>query len=164
MYCQAWCARTATEQLGGSWSAGRSTSVKCAAANGCNRPPDRDRSTPPGPRRSRGTAGSTYGTTPTLGSKRGTGPIEMGRHAPRGNCVPRLLSDLELHRPLGLLLHDDCSGRDVTALEDYVVDAKPDQIAPPQLAINGEVEQREFPRSMMQLQPNPDSPDRFQFQ
>jgi hypothetical protein len=49
----------------------------------------------------------------------------------------------------------------VTAL-DHVVDAKPDQIAPPQLAVDGEVEQREFPGSMIQLQSNPDGPDLFQ--
>jgi hypothetical protein len=49
----------------------------------------------------------------------------------------------------------------VTAL-NHVVNAKPDQIAPPQLAIDSEVEQREFSRSMIQLQPNPDSPDLLQ--
>jgi len=66
-----------------------------------------------------------------------------------------------LHRPLDLLLHDNCSGSDVTAL-DHVVDAKSDQIASPQLTIDGEVEQREFPRSMIQLQMNPDRADLFQ--
>jgi hypothetical protein len=85
----------------------------------------------------------------------------MRRRDPRGDRVPRLFSDLKLHRTLGLLLHDDCSGRDVTALHD-IVDAKPDQIAPAQLAIDSEVEQREFPGAMIQLQPNPDSPDLFQ--
>src|SRR5512137_425600 len=53
---------------------------------------------------------------------------------PGGDRVARLLGDLESNRPLGLLLHDDCSGRDVTA-PDYAVDAKPDRIAPPQLAL-----------------------------
>ena len=54
----------------------------------------------------------------------------MRRREPSGDRFSRLLSDLQLHRPLGLLLHDDCSGSDVTAL-DHVVDSKPDQIAPP---------------------------------
>ena len=85
----------------------------------------------------------------------------MCRCDPSGDGVPRLFGDLELHRPLGLLLHDDCSGSDVTPL-DHVVDAKPDQIAPPQFAINSEVEQREFPDSMIQLQTNSDSPNFFQ--
>ena len=53
----------------------------------------------------------------------------MRHRDPSGDRVPCLFGDLELHRPLGLLLHDDCSGSDVTAL-DHVVDAKPDQIEP----------------------------------
>jgi hypothetical protein len=44
------------------------------------------------------------------------------------------------------------------------VDAESNQIAAAQLAVDGEVEQREFPGSMIQLQPNPDSPDLFQFE
>jgi len=50
-----------------------------------------------------------------------------------------LLGDLELHRPLGLLLHDNRAGGDVTAL-DHVVDTKPNQIAAAQLAVDGKVE------------------------
>jgi hypothetical protein len=42
---------------------------------------------------------------------------------------------------------------------DHVVDAKPNQIAPAQLAVDGEVEQCEFTVSMIQLQSNPDSAD-----
>jgi len=60
--------------------------------------------------------------------------------------------------PLGLLLHDNRTIRDMTAL-DHIVDAQRDQITPTQLAVDGEVEQRELPGSMIQLQPNPDSPD-----
>jgi len=45
-----------------------------------------------------------------------------------------------------------------------IVDAKPDQIAPAQLAVEGEVEQREFAASMAQLQPNPDGPGLLQRQ
>jgi len=44
------------------------------------------------------------------------------------------------------------------------VDAKPHQIAPTQLAVDGEVEQRKFPGSMIQLQPNSDRPDLLQLQ
>jgi hypothetical protein len=82
---------------------------------------------------------------------------------PVRDCVPRLLGDLKLHRPLGLLLHDNGAGGDVTAL-DHIVDTKPDQIAPPQFAVDGEVEQREFSGSMIQLQSNPDGPDLLQLQ
>jgi len=38
----------------------------------------------------------------------------------------------------------------MTAL-DYIVDAKPHQIAPAQLAVDREIEQRKFPGSMLQL-------------
>src|SRR5487761_2049054 len=85
----------------------------------------------------------------------------MCRAHPCRDGVPCLLSDLELHRPPGLLLHDDCTGSDVTALDD-IVHAETDQITATQLAINGEVEQREFARSMIQPQPNPDGPDFLQ--
>ena|SRR5437588_5819418 len=53
--------------------------------------------------------------------------------------VTRLLGDLDLHGPLRFLLHDDRAGSDVTALYD-VVYVKPNQIAPAQLSIDGEVE------------------------
>ena len=45
---------------------------------------------------------------------------------------------------------------------DHVTDAKPNQIATPQLAVDGKVEKRKFPGSMIQLKPNPDCPDFFQ--
>ena len=51
----------------------------------------------------------------------------------------------------------------MTTLE-HVADVKPHQIAPAQLAVDGEVEQREFPGSMIQLQSNPDGLDLFQLQ
>src|SRR5438067_12203842 len=70
--------------------------------------------------------------------------LQVGRRDPGGDRVPRLLGDLKLHRLLGLLLHDNRAGGDVTAL-DHIMDAKPDQIAPAQLAVDGEVKQREFP-------------------
>jgi len=89
--------------------------------------------------------------------------LQTGRCDPRSDCAPRLFGDLELHRPLGLLLHDNRAGGDMTAL-DHVVDTKSNQIAPAQLAINGEVEESEFPGSMIQLQSNPDGSDLFQLQ
>jgi hypothetical protein len=88
--------------------------------------------------------------------------LQMGRRDPRGDRVPRLLGDLELHRPLGLLLHDNRARGDMTAL-DHIVDAKPDQITPAQLTVDGEVEQGEFPGSLIQLQSNPNGPDSFSF-
>src|SRR6266478_1355321 len=89
--------------------------------------------------------------------------LQMGRRDPRVHRVPRLLGDLELDRALGLLLHDYRPRRDRSALDD-IVDAKPNQIAPAQLAVDTEIEQREFPDSMVQLQSNPDGPDLLQLQ
>ena len=87
--------------------------------------------------------------------------FQAGRRDPSGDRVPRLLGDLKLHRPLGLLLHDNCQRRNRSAL-DNVVDAKSDQIAPAQLTVDRKVEQREFPGSMIQLQSNPDGPELLQ--
>ena len=53
-----------------------------------------------------------------------------------------------MHRPLGLPLHDNCTGGDMTSL-DHIMDAKRDQITPAQLAVDGEVEQRKFSGSMI---------------
>ena len=89
--------------------------------------------------------------------------LQASGRDPGTDRVPRLFGDLELHRPLGLLLHDNRAGGDMTAL-DHVVDTKSNQIAPAQLAINGEVEESEFPGSMIQLQSNPDGSDLFQLQ
>jgi hypothetical protein len=55
--------------------------------------------------------------------------FQMRRGDPVGDRVPRLLSDLELHRPLGLLLHDNRARSDSTALND-IVNVEPNQIAP----------------------------------
>src|SRR5437762_12017387 len=82
---------------------------------------------------------------------------------PCGYRIPRLLGDLELHWSLRFLLHDNRTAGDVTAL-DHIVDAQRDQITPAQFAVDGKVEQCEFPGSMIQLQPNPDSPDLLQLQ
>src|SRR5258706_14104362 len=79
--------------------------------------------------------------------------LQAGGRDPGTDCVPRLFGDLELHRPLGLLLHDDRTRGDMTALE-HIANVKPHKVAPAPLAVDGEIEQREFPRSMIQVQSN----------
>ena len=74
--------------------------------------------------------------------------LQMGRRDPGVDRVPCLLGDLELDRALSLLLHDNRPRRNPSALHD-IVDAKPDQIAPAQLAVDGEVEQCEFAGPMI---------------
>ena len=87
----------------------------------------------------------------------------MPRRDPGADRVPCLLCDLELNRPLRLLLHDNRPRPDVTALH-YVVNAKADQVIAAQLAIDCEIEKREFPDSTFELKANPDRPDLFQLQ
>ena len=82
---------------------------------------------------------------------------------PGRDRVPRLHGQFKLNRPLGLLLHDDRAAGYLTAL-DHVVHAQPDQIAAAQLAVDGEVEEREFAGSMVQLQSNANGPDLLQLQ
>jgi hypothetical protein len=48
---------------------------------------------------------------------------------PGSDCITRLFGQLELNRPLGLLLHND-RARSYTRALRYIVNAKADQIAP----------------------------------
>src|SRR5437773_6018493 len=59
----------------------------------------------------------------------------MCRGDPRGHRVSRLVSDLELHRPLCLLLHDNRALGNMTAL-NHIVDAKCYEITPAQFAVD----------------------------
>ena len=77
---------------------------------------------------------------PKRGWETGTVPASVDPRDPGADRVPGLLGNLELDRSLGLLLHDDRTGGDPTALDD-IVDAQPDQIAATQLAVDGQVEQ-----------------------
>jgi hypothetical protein len=61
-----------------------------------------------------------------------------------------LLRKLELNRPLRLALQDHRSLRNPVALVD-VADAKADEVTPSQLAVDGQIEERQFPRSLRQL-------------
>ena len=52
--------------------------------------------------------------------------------------------DLELHRALGLVLHDDNAWRNLASVGN-VLNPKRHQVAATQFAIDGQVEQRQFP-------------------
>jgi hypothetical protein len=56
----------------------------------------------------------------------------------------RLLGNFELHRAMGLLLHNRCS-RQYTIGQSNVSNMQLDQITSPQFAIDSKVEQREVP-------------------
>jgi len=58
---------------------------------------------------------------------------------PSGHGLPRGLGDLELHRSIGLLFHDDGPRGDAVAVAD-VADLQSDEIASAQLAVDTKVE------------------------
>jgi hypothetical protein len=86
----------------------------------------------------------------------------MRRADPSRNRIARLLSDLKLHRPLRLLLHDNRARGDMTARTTSWT-RSPTRSHPRDLRSMA-VEQCKFSGSMIQLQPNPDGPDPFWFQ
>lgn len=71
------------------------------------------------------------------------------RH-PGADRVPRLFSDLELHRTLCLMLHDDRARANPTAL-DNVPNPERHQVAAAQFAVDPKVEQGEITGAMFQL-------------
>src|SRR5438105_4265727 len=54
--------------------------------------------------------------------------LQAGGRDPGTDRVPRLFGDLELHRPLGLLLHDNRAWGDMTVLE-HIANRKPHKLA-----------------------------------
>jgi hypothetical protein len=70
----------------------------------------------------------------------------------------RVRKQLELDRPTGLLLHNDCTGADVAA-HDQVPELDPDHVGAPQLAIDRQVEQRAVTQSTMLVKEEADGPN-----
>jgi hypothetical protein len=62
----------------------------------------------------------------------------------RGRC------DFELHRPVGLPLHDYGPRANPVAAA-HVADAQVDEIAPAQLAVDAQIQQRKIPSASLQL-------------
>ncbi len=82
---------------------------------------------------------------------------------PGKNGLPGLFRDLELHRAVGFLLHDDRSGRHPIALR-HIANPQPDEITAAQLAVDGQVEKSKVPNSIGQLKADPDPPKLFQLE
>jgi hypothetical protein len=82
---------------------------------------------------------------------------------PRCDRLSSLLRDLELHGTPRFLLHDNrpC-GHSVPAGD--VPHSELDQVAGAKLAVDGEIEQGEFPQALRQLKTYPDRPDFLQAQ
>ncbi len=77
---------------------------------------------------------------------------------PFGDRGPSRLGDLELHRPLRLLLKDDRALGDMVAMGN-VPHPKSNQVACSQLAVDRQVEQGQIADSSLKLQSNSDGPD-----
>jgi len=77
---------------------------------------------------------------------------------PRSQRIARLLGDFKLNGTLGFLLHDDRSRSDAIAIRD-IPNSRLDQVAGSQLAVDGQIEQRQLPNAIGKLQSNPDGPD-----
>src|SRR5271165_6351289 len=71
-----------------------------------------------------------------------------------------LLHDLELNGPAGLVLDNRRPITHAPACGD-VVDPKANEIAAAQLAIDGEIEQRQIARVVLHLKPDTNGPDLF---
>src|SRR6266702_8065027 len=84
--------------------------------------------------------------------------LQSSRFDPGIETFTGLLRDLELDRPLGLLLHDCSPGGHVAPVTD-VLHLQPRKIARSQLAINCEIEHRELTNVRRHLQSRPDRPD-----
>src|SRR5262245_49103023 len=95
------------------------------------------------------------GTDPAL--KQVVRDIERAPFQHRSHGRARLLGDLELHGPASLLLDDDGTVLDLAAGGD-VIYAQPDQVAGAQLAVDGQIEEREVAASMLELQAGSDGP------
>jgi hypothetical protein len=92
---------------------------------------------------------------PGTGSGTNIGPpgIELGK--PLADGAPGLLGDLELHRSARLLLDHSRSVAN-SASADHIIDRQPDEIATPELAVDGQVEHREVANAAFNLKLGPD--------
>jgi hypothetical protein len=86
-----------------------------------------------------------------------------GRPNPSDDGLTCLLREFKLHRTLGFLLHDYRARSDDTSVT-HVPHTQLHQIARSQLAVDGEVEERQLSRAAADLQSYADRPDIFQLQ
>ena len=89
--------------------------------------------------------------------------LELFLCDPCGNRFSRLVGDLELNGAVRLELHDRHLGRDVAPLGN-IANAKLDEIACAQVAVDGQVKQNQVPRLLNRSQTTTDSADLFQGQ
>src|SRR5450631_671856 len=76
---------------------------------------------------------------------------------------PGLLREFELDRPAGLRLDDRCAVAQPAA-HAQIVDLQTDEVAPPQFAVDRQVEHCEVAPARVDLKPGPDIPDFLRFE
>jgi hypothetical protein len=69
-----------------------------------------------------------------------------------------LLGDLELHRPAGLFL-DHRRAIANSPAGGHVIDPQPNEVAAPELAVDGQIEHRKIALAPLHLEANTDGPD-----
>src|SRR5690242_14191721 len=89
------------------------------------------------------------------------GCSQPGFTDPRCNDLARAFRDLELDRPMRLLLHHDRSRGYPIAVTD-IVDPKLRQVTPSKLAVDCQVEDGQLADPLGELEPHPDGPYIFQ--
>jgi len=77
--------------------------------------------------------------------------LQPGLLDPRLQGIPGGLRDLELHRTLRLVLHDDGARRHLVSMT-HVPDLQGHKVAATQLAVYAQVEQREFAHTALHLE------------
>src|SRR5271170_5578249 len=83
---------------------------------------------------------------------------QRGAGKPITDCCSGLFGNFKLDRSAGFLL-DHGSAVPHLASAAYIVDPEPHEIAAPQLAIDGEIEQGEVASPPLKLEPDADGPD-----
>jgi hypothetical protein len=97
------------------------------------------------------------------GSETGTDLFCHDVGQPISDSASGLLSDFELNRSACLLLDYRRSIADRPA-RAHVVDFEPNEVAAPELAVNGEIEHRKISFAAFQSEPDPDRPDILRLQ
>jgi hypothetical protein len=80
-------------------------------------------------------------------------PVSVEGSRPLADCAPGLLGDLELDRLTGLLLDHRRSIANPAA-GAHIIDPHPNEVAAPELAVDGQIEHRKIALAALKLQAN----------
>ena len=150
--------REATGPLAGCRSCGRSARPWCDAASACHRSRFHPRAPSIQPRTMRASPARRKVRLVVDVAREDVGAsIRRSRVQPLLQRGAGLLHDLEQNRPAGLVL-DNRRPVSHAASRGDVVDPKANEIAAAQLAIDGEIEQRQIALALLHLKPDTNGP------